>query len=326
MKAIVQDRYGSVDTLDYADIDAPVAPVDRVLVRIRAAGVDPSVWHLMTGKPYLVRLAGEGVRKPKTRVRGVDFAGTIESLGANATGFHPGDEVYGVARGSFAELADARPDRIAPKPSSLSYEQAAAVPVSACTALQGLRDKGKIQAGQHTLVIGAGGGVGTFAVQLASAFGAEVTGVCSTTKVDLVRSIGADHVIDYTAEDVTDGSRRFDLILDTGGSRPLSKLRRALTPSGRIVIVGGEGGGPVFGTLGRLLAGVAISPFVKQKAVGFLATVRTDDLRFLTELIEAGKLRPVIDRTYPLVEAPAAVAYQQQGHARGKVVVAVSGA
>jgi len=292
-----------------------------MLVRVRAAGVDPSVWHLMTGKPYLVRVGGEGFRRPKTRVRGVDFAGSVEALGASATGFNVGDEVYGVARGSFAELADARPDRMAPKPPSLSYEQAAAVPVSACTALQALRDKGKVQAGQHALVIGAGGGVGTFAVQLAKAFGAEVTGVCSTPKVELVRSIGADHVIDYTAKDFTDGSKRFDLIIDTGGARPLSQLRRALTANGRLVIVGGEGGGPLIGPLRRLLAGAATSPFVKQKVVGFLAVVRADDLRFLTDLIEAGKLRPVIDRTYPLERAAEAVAYQQQGHARGKVVV-----
>lgn len=323
MKAIVQDRYGSVDALRYDDIEPPVPPADRVLVRVRAAGVDPSVWHLMTGKPYLVRVGGEGFRKPKTRVRGVDFAGTVERVGANASGFDVGDEVYGVARGSFAERAEARPDRIAPKPPSLSYEQAAAAPVSACTALQALRDKGKVQPGQRVLVMGAGGGVGTFAVQLAKAFGAEVTGVCGTPKVDLVRSIGADQVIDYTAEDVTKGPRRFDLIIDTGGTRRLSDLRRTLTPSGRLVIVGGEGGGPFIGPLGRLLAGLATSPFVKQKVIGFLAVVRTDDLTFLTDLIEAGKLTPVIDRTYPLERAAEAVAYQQQGHARGKVVVTV---
>jgi NADPH:quinone reductase-like Zn-dependent oxidoreductase len=245
MKAIVQDRYGAADVLELREIDQPVPTDDEVLVRVEAAGVDAGVWHLMTGLPYLVRLFGFGLRRPKVGVRGRDVAGRVEAVGKEVTRLRPGAAVFGICEGSFAEYACVREDKAAPKPASLSFEQAAAVPISALTALQGLRDKGQVKPGQKVLIIGAAGGVGSFAVQLAKAFGAEVTGVCSTTKADLVRSIGADHVVDYTRDDFADGARHWDLILDTAGDRSLSHLRRALTPRGTLVIVGvkGEEGG-----------------------------------------------------------------------------------
>ena len=247
MKAIVQDVYGSVEVLELRDVDAPVPGDDDVLIRVRAAGVDQGVWHLMTGLPYLTRVVGYGLRKPKTRIRGRAVAGRVEAVGRNIVGFRTGDEVYGTCEGSFAEYACAKEGRLALKPKNLSFEQAAAVPISAVTALQALRNAGRIQAGQEVLVIGAAGGVGAYAVQLAKAFGAQVTGVCSTAKTDLVRSIGADHVIDYTHDDFADGSRQFDLIVDTAGNRPLTVLRRALKPKGTLAIVGGEGGGRLTG-------------------------------------------------------------------------------
>jgi NADPH:quinone reductase-like Zn-dependent oxidoreductase len=240
MKAMTQDRYGSADVLTLDDIAVPAAGDDEVLIRVRAAGVGPDVWHLMTGRPYIVRLMGNGLRRPKTRVPGWDVAGSVEGVGRHATRVQVRDEVFGFCGGgAFAEYACARADKVAPKPANLTFEQAASVPVSGTTALRGLRDAGAIQAGQAVLIIGASGGVGTFAVQLAKVFGAHVTGVCSTAKVDLVRSIGADHVIDYTREDFADGAQRYDLILDTAGQRSLSHLRRALTPRGTLVIVGG---------------------------------------------------------------------------------------
>ncbi len=242
MQAIVQHAYGPPDVLRLEDVEPPVIGDDEVLVRVHAAGVDPGVWHLMTGLPYLVRVMGYGLRAPKTRVRGTDVAGRIDAVGEKVTQVRVGDEVFGVCEGSFAEFARAKADKVAPKPASLSFEQAAAVPVSGLTALQGLRDQGEVQPGQQVLIVGASGGVGTFAVQLATAFGAEVTGVCSTGKVDLVRSIGASHVIDYTRDDFARPGRRYDVILDTGGNRPLRDLRRALAPRGTLVIVGGEGG------------------------------------------------------------------------------------
>ena len=266
MKAIVQETYGSPDVLDLRDIDQPVAKGDEVLVRVGAAGVDPGVWHLMTGLPYMVRIMGYGLRKPKARVRGMDVAGRVEAVGANVTQLRQGDEVFGTCNGSFAEYACAREDKVAPKPANLTYEEAAAVPISGCTALQALRGKGKVQAGQKVLIIGAAGGVGTFAVQLAKAFEAEVTGVCSSTKVDLVRSIGADHVIDYTRDDFAENGQRYDLILDTAGNRSLSHLRRALVPRGTLVIVGGEGGGRWLGGFQRqILWAPMLSLFVGQK-------------------------------------------------------------
>jgi NADPH:quinone reductase-like Zn-dependent oxidoreductase len=324
MKAVVQDTYGSPEVLELREIDRPVVGDEDLLVRVRAAGVDPGVWHLMTGLPYLVRVMGYGLRTPKVGVRGRDVAGQVEAVGTNVTRFRPGEEVFGICDGSFAEYARARPDKLAPKPANLTFEQAASVPISALTALQALRDTGQIQPGQTVLIIGAAGGVGTFAVQLAKAFGAAVTGVCSTTKLDLVRSIGAEEVIDYTREDFADGARRWDLIVDTAGRRSLSQLRRGLAPRGRLVIVGGEGGGRWLGGFDRqILRAPVLSLFVRQTLRPLTSKERREDLVVLKELIEAGKLTPVIDRTYPLREAPEAVRYLEGGHARGKVVITV---
>jgi NADPH:quinone reductase-like Zn-dependent oxidoreductase len=324
MQAVVQDTYGAADVLELRDIDKPTVGDDELLVRVHAAGVDPGVWHLMTGRPYLVRVMGYGLRTPKVRVRGRDVAGRVEAVGTNVTRFHPGEEVFGICDGSFAEYVRARADKLAPKPANLTFEQAAAVPISGLTALQGLRDKGKVQPGQKVLVIGAAGGVGSFAVQLAKAFGAEVTGVCSTTKVDLVRSIGADHVIDYTRDDFADGARHWNLIVDTAGRRSLSRLRRALTHGGTLVIVGGEGGGRWLGGFDRqILRAPILSPLVSQTLRPLTSKERSEDLVVLKELIEAGKLTPVIDRTYPLGQAPEAIRHLEQGHARGKVVIRV---
>ena len=323
MKAIVQDKYGSPDVLQLREIDKPAVGDDEVLVRVHAAGVDQGVWHLMAGLPYLLRVAGFGLRAPKNPVRGRTLAGRVEAVGENVTRFQPGDEVFGTCRGSFAEYACARADRLAPKPANLTFEQAAAVPISGCAALQAVRDPGKVRPGQHVLIIGAGGGVGTFAVQLAKAFGAEVTGVCSTTKTDLVRSIGADHVIDYTREDFADGRNRYDVILDIAGNRSLSHLRRALAPEGTLVIVGGEGGGRWLGGIDRQLRAHLLSPFVRQKLGTWISTERKEDLEALRELLEAGKVTPVIDRTFPLSEAPEAIRYLRTGQAHGKVVITV---
>jgi NADPH:quinone reductase-like Zn-dependent oxidoreductase len=319
MKAIVQDRYGSADVLELQDIDIPAVGDDEVLLRVAAAGVDASVWHLMTGQPYLVRL-GFGLRAPKQRVRGFDVAGRVEAVGAKVTGFRPGDEVFGVCTGSFAEYASARPDKLVPKPANVTAEQAAAVPTSGVTALRALRDAGRVQPGQTVLIIGAGGGVGTFAVQLAKEFGAEVTGVCSTAKVDLVRSIGADHVVDYTREDFTG---RYDLIVDTAGNRPLTRLQRALTPRGTLVIIGGEGGGRWLGGFDRQLRALALDPFIRQRLRVPIVVTTKKDLLFLAELMEAGELAPAVERTYPLSEAPDAVRRWTAGQVRGKVVLTV---
>jgi NADPH:quinone reductase-like Zn-dependent oxidoreductase len=324
MKAIVQEKYGSTDVLELKDIDKPVVGDDDLLLRVHAAGVDPGVWHLMTGLPYLVRIMGFGLRKPRVRIRGRDVAGHVEAVGKNVTQFHPGDEVFGTCEGSFAEYVCAQADRLAPKPANLTAEQAAAVPISGLTALQGLRDKGKVQPGRRVLIIGAAGGVGTFAVQIAKAFGAEVTGVCSTAKVDLVRSIGADHVIDYTREDLVDGVQHYDLILDTAGNRSLSQLRRALARRGTLVIVGGEGGGRWLGGFDRqILRAPVLSLFVSQTLSPFIAKEKSEDLVVLKELIEAGKVTPIIGRTYPLSEVPEAIRYLEGGHTRGKVVITV---
>jgi NADPH:quinone reductase-like Zn-dependent oxidoreductase len=323
MKAIVQDRYGSPDVLELEELGKPVPKDGEVLVRVRAAGLDPGVWHLMAGLPYLVRVMGFGLRRPKTRVRGLDVAGQVEAVGRDVTQLRPGDAVFGWCSGSFAEYVCAGEDQFAPKPANLSFEQAAAVPVSGLTALHGLRDQGEVRPGQRVLIIGAAGGVGTFAVQLAKAFGAEVTGVCSTTKVDLVRSIGADHVVDYTREDLAQTGRRYDLVLDTAGRRPLSLLRRVLRPRGTLVLVGGEGGGRWLGGFDRGLRAVLLSPLVGQRLRMLVSREGKEDLVALSELIEAGKVTPVIDRTYPLREVPEAIRHLAQGHARGKVVVTV---
>jgi NADPH:quinone reductase-like Zn-dependent oxidoreductase len=323
MKAMTHDRYGSADVLALDDLAMPVVGDDELLIRVHAAGVGPDVWHLMTGLPYFVRLMGLGLRKPKARVPGWDVAGTVETVGKDVTDFQPGDEVFGTCRGSFAEFASARPETLAAKPANLTFDQAAGVPVSGCTALHGLRDEGELQAGQTALIIGASGGVGTFAVQLAKVFGAHVTGVCSTTKVDLVRSLGADHVIDYTREDFTDGRQRYELILDTAGRRPLSHLRRALTPKGTLVIVGGEGGGRLTGGFERQLRAGLLSPFVGQRLRAVMSTARQEDLRYLKDVIEAGEVTPVISKTYPLAEAAKALSDADEGHGRGKTVITV---
>ncbi len=321
MKAIVQDEYGPPDVLKLGDIEKPEIGDGEVLVRVHAAGLDRGVWHLMTGLPYLVRLFGYGLRAPKNPVPGMDVAGIVEAVGENVARFQPGDEVFGVGEGAFAEYARAREDKLAPKPANLTYEQAAALAISGLTALQGLRDHGRVEPGQEALVIGASGGVGTFAVQIARAFGASVTGVCSTTKVEMVRSIGADHVIDYTSEDFADGGRRYDVILDIGGNSSLRRLRCALAPKGTLVIVGGEGGGRWLGVVGRLLRAHLLFPFVGQKLGTFVSSENHEDMIVLKELIESGKVTPVIDRTYPLAEVPEAIRYLEEGHARGKVVI-----
>ncbi len=323
MKAIVQDTYGSTDVLELRDIDMPEIADDEVLVRVQAAGVDRGVWHLMTGLPYPIRLAGYGLRAPKNPVPGMDVAGVVEAVGKAVTRFQPGDEVFGIAMGSYAEYARAREDRLAPKPANLTFEQAAVVAISGVTALQGLRDHGRVAAGQKVLVIGASGGVGSYAVQLAKAFGAEVTAVCSTSKVDLVRSLGADRVIDYTRDDFADGEQRYDVILDIGGNSSLSRLRRALEPKGTLVITGGETGGRWLGGYDRQLRALVLSRFVHQQLTTFVSSEDHEDMIVLKELIEAGKVRPVIDRTYALTDAPQAIRYVEEGRARGKVVITV---
>ena len=322
MKAIVQDVYGTPDILRLDDVDVPAVGPEDVLVQVRAAGVDAGVWHLMEGQPYLMRVMGFGLRGPKARTRGQDVAGVVAAVGAQVTVLRPGDEVFGTADGSFAEYATTRADRLAVKPSLLDFEQAAVIPTSGVTALQALR-RADVGAGTHVLVIGAGGGVGTFAVQLAKALGAEVTGCCSTSKVDLVRSIGADHVIDHTQEEVTAGGRRYDAILDLAGNRPLPVLREALTPRGRLVIVGGEDGGRWLGGMQRVLGATLLSPFVSQSLTGLFATIRAADLRHLAELAESGKVVPVMDRIYALHEAADAIRHVHTGRARGKVSLSV---
>ena len=324
MKAIVQDTYGPAEVLELREIERPEVGENDVLVRVRAAGSGPDVWHIMTGQPYMAR-AAIGFRRPNVRVRGWDVAGRVEAVGASVTDFRPGDEVMGVAEGgSFAEYAVTSPDKLVPKPANLSFEQAAALPISGVTALQALRDKAHVQPGQTVLVIGAGGGVGTLAVQVAKSFGAHVSGVASSSKVDLVRSIGADDVIDYTREDFTDGSMKWDVIVDTAGRRPLRQLRRALTPKGTLVVVGGDGGGRWTGGFFRgMLRGPLVSPFVKQKLMGLNSKVTREDLQGVAELAEAGKLRPVIGHTYALSETPDAIRELETGHAAGKLVIAV---
>jgi NADPH:quinone reductase-like Zn-dependent oxidoreductase len=322
MQAIVQDRYGSADVLQLREVAEPAIGDDEVLMRVRAASVHVGDWHVMTGQPYLMRVLGFGLRGPKARVRGMDAAGTVEAVGKNVTGFRPGDEVYGTCRGAFAEYAVAREVTLAPKPASLTFEQAAAVPTSACVALKALR-AGGIAPRQKVLVVGASGGVGLFAVQIARALGAEVTAVSSASKAELVRSIGADRVLDYAREEYAGAEQRYDLILDMAGTRSLSRLRRALTPRGTLVPVGGEGGGRWIGGVGRSLQALALSPFVSQTLRPIVALANAADLRFLTELIDAGKVRPVVDRTYPLSGAPDAIRRLHGGAARGKLVIAV---
>jgi NADPH:quinone reductase-like Zn-dependent oxidoreductase len=320
MRAIIQDIYGSADLLRLSEIEKPVIAASEVLVQVRAAGVDRGTCHLMRGEPYLMRILGFGVRGPKNRIPGLDVAGTIAAVGTDVTRFQPGDEVFGISRGSFAEYAAAREDKLARKPAGLGFEQAAVVAVSGLAALQGLR-AGHIKAGQKVLIIGASGGVGSYAVQLARAFGTNVTGVASTGKVDLVRSIGADQVIDYTQEDFADGRQHYDLILDIGGNNRLSRLRRALTPKGTLVIAGGEGA--KWTGVGRQISALALSPVVPQRLTMYISTHRQADLEILRQQIEAGHVTPVVGKTYPLAEVPQAIRHLEDGRANGKIAITV---
>ena len=326
MKAIVYCDYG-VSNLKFQDIEKPTPADDQLLVRVRAVSVNPLDWHFIEGTPYIGRfLFGFGARKPKDTQLGVDFAGTVEAVGKNVTKYKPGDEVFGGRTGAFAQYVCVRESRgVALKPANITFEQAASVPIAGITALQALRDKGHVQAGQKVLINGASGGVGTFAVQLAKSYGANVTGVCSTRNLDMVRSIGADHVIDYTKEDFSKTGQRYDLILDNVGTQPLSHFRRALEPKGQCVMIGGGGpnDGRLIGPMARPIKAMLVSPFVSQKFGMLLAQLNHDDLAFLADLMQSGKVTPVIDRTYKLGDLPDAIRYLEQGHARGKVVVAV---
>jgi NADPH:quinone reductase-like Zn-dependent oxidoreductase len=322
MRAVTYDTYGAADVLALTETARPVPTDKEVLVRVHAAGVERGAWHIMTGKPYLGRLAF-GLRAPRNPVLGIEVAGTVEGVSPAVTRFAVGEEVYGFAAGSFAEYAVAREDRLEHKPSNLTFEQAAAVPVSGATALQALTDAGHLQPGQSVLVIGASGGVGSYAVQIAKALGADVTGVASTRKLDLVRSLGADHVVDYTGDDYADGSRHYDLVIDLGGNPSLSRLRRALTRSGTAVITGGEEGGSFSGGMNRQLRALALSPFLRQRLTMFIAKQRSSDLERLSALIETGQVTPSVERTYPLREAADAVRHLESGDVRGKVVIRI---
>jgi len=324
MKAVVYCDYG-VANLKFQDVEKPTPADDQLLVRVRAASVNPLDWHFVEGTPYLMRALAAGLRKPKDTQLGVDFAGTVEAVGKNVTKFQPGDEVFGGRTGAFADYVCVRESRaVALKPASVTFEQAASVPIAGITALQALRDKGQLQAGQKVLINGASGGVGTFAVQIAKSYGAEVTGVCSTRNVDLVRSLGADHVIDYTKEDFTKTDQLYDLIVDNVGNRSLSECRRLLKPKGTFVLVGGGGANEqgLIGPMAKPLKLMLVSPFVSQKMGMILAELNHDDLALLAGLMQSGKVKPVIDRTYKLSDVPEAIKYLEQGHARGKVIIA----
>jgi len=323
VKAIVRERYGSPDVLELRDVDKPVLDDDSVLVKVRAASINAYDWHMMRGLPFLARMS-EGLRKPKSIAMGVDVAGQVEAVGKNVTHLRPGDEVFGARSGALAEyVRGSAKSFLVPKPAGLTFEQAAAMPMAATTALQGLRDRGQLKAGQTVLINGAAGGVGTFAVQIAKAFGAHVTAVCSTRNVEMVRSIGADEVVDYTREDFTKRGQAYDLILDVAASRPLSECRRVLASNGTLVLVGAPDGRRMGPIVARILAMIVLSRFASQKLLPFLAKNSKEDLMFLKELVEAGRIRPVIDRTYPLSETAAAIRYLEEGHARGKIVITV---
>ncbi|MEU1159540.1 NAD(P)-dependent alcohol dehydrogenase [Streptomyces sp. NPDC005921] len=329
MKAIVQERFGPPDVLRMAEVERPEAGHGQVVVRVRAAAVNPYDWHMLRGDPYVARLmGGVGLRRPKSRVAGIDAAGEVVAVGAGVGGPRVGDEVLGFCPGAFAEYACTTAGLLVPKPAGLTFEEAAAVPMAAVTALRGLRTVGGLTAGQRVLVNGAGGGIGTFAVQIAVASGAEVTGVCGTGNVELVRSLGAAHVVDYTREDFTGQGERYDVILDNVGGRPLRHLRRALTPAGTLVANGGGSPGHVLGVLGSLLRVVAADPFVRQRLRPLLPSVPDgpvhQELLDVTALVEAGRLTPVVDRTYPLADTAAGVRHVEQGHARGKTVITVA--
>jgi NADPH:quinone reductase-like Zn-dependent oxidoreductase len=322
MRAFVYAEYGPPEVLQFTEVATPAPGDDEVLVSIRAASVNPLDWHRLRGTPYVLRIQA-GLRQPKATRLGVDMAGRVEAVGKHVKQFRPGDEVFGPCRGAFAEYVCASESVLVLKPARVTVEQAAAVPVAALSALQGLRDNGRIQRGQSVLVNGASGGVGTFAVQIAKSFGAEVTGVCSTRNVEMVRSIGADHVVDYTREDFTKRGQRYDLIFDTVGTHSLSDCRRALTTEGTLVLVGGPDGGRWLGPLAGMLRAVVLSRFTSQKLLPFMAHFSKDDLMVLHGLLEAGSVTPVIDRTYPLCEVPEAIRYLEEGHARGKVIIRV---
>ncbi len=324
MKAITQDKYGTAEVLKFSDIDQPTVGDHDVLVDVQAASVCQGVWHLMAGRPYMIRAMGFGFSGPKNSVLGMDVAGKVAAVGAKVTTLKPGDEVFGTCEGSFAEYVCVPADRVALKPTNLTFEQAAAVPTSGFSALKAVRDVAKIQTGQKVLITGASGGVGTFAVQMAKAHGAVVTGVCSTAKEDLVRSLGADEVIDYTRENFADGNHHYDVILDIAGNTELSALRRVLTPKGTLVLVGGEEGGAWFGGIGRNVRAVMLSPFIGQNLLGMVADAPKEDLQALRELLEAGKITPAISCTFPLNEVPSAIKLLKKGHAGGKIVIAVS--
>ena len=321
-QAITQAAYGSADVLRLGQLTVPEIKDNEVLVRVGAAGLDRGTWHIMTGKPYLLRLVF-GLRRPKNPVLGRALAGTVVAVGPAVTRFSAGDEVYGVGHGSFAQYCAAPESKLARKPANTSFEEAAVVPISGHTAQQALTDVGKVQPGQKVLITGASGGVGSYAVQLAKAFGAEVTGVASTAKLDLVRSLGADHVIDYTKEDFADGVNHYDLIIDIAGNPKLSRLRRALTPTGTAVLTGGEGGDSLTGGMGRQLRALVTSWFSRQRIASFIGNERGAELERLTALIEAGKLKPAIDRSYPLAEAAEAMRQLEAGQVRGKIAITV---
>ena len=322
MRAVTQNTYGSAGVFQLCEVDRPDIGGDEVLIRVHGAGVDRGVWHLMTGLPYVGRLAF-GLQAPKTAVPGMDLAGVVAAVGDHVTRFRPGDEVFGIGKGAYAEYARAAEAKLAPKPTNLTFAQAAAVPISGLTALQAVRDHGEVSAGDRVLIVGASGGVGTYAVQLAKAFGAHVTGVCSSGKVDLVRSLGADHVIDYAREDFAARAERYDVIVDIGGGSSLARLRQTLTSNGTLVIVGSEGGGRWFGGIDRQLRASMLSPFIGQKLGSFINRENHQDMLVLKQLIETGDVTPAIDRTFPLEAAGDAVQYVAAGRTRGKAVIAV---
>lgn len=323
MRAVTQRAYGSADVLDVTTIDRPTIANDEVLIEVEAAGLDRGVWHLMTGKPYLMRIMGFGLTRPKNPVLGMDVAGQVVAVGDDVTRFAVGDEVFGIGTGTYAEYAAAKESKLVLKPDTVSFEQAAASSISGITALQALTTHGRLEPGQHVLVIGASGGVGSFTVQLAKALGATVTGVASTGKLDAVRALGADHVIDYTTEGIDDGERRYDLIIDIGGRNTLSRLRRALTPTGTLVIVGGEGGGSVTGGIGRQLRAAMLSPFVRQRLGFFISSESGDSIEELAEHLARGTVNAAIGQRFRLEEVPRAIAAMEAGTLTGKTVITV---
>ena len=324
MKAITYCDYGSPDVLRVEEIEKPTPTDDQVLIRVRAASINPYDWHFLEGTPYVMRLES-GLRKPKKRQLGVDYAGVVEAVGKRVTELKPGDEVFGGKQGALAEYVCARANRAVRKPPGVSFEQAASLPIAATTALQGLRDSGKLKPGQDVLINGASGGVGTFAVQLGKDFGAHVTAICSTRNMELVRSLGAEQVVDYTKEDFTNSPKRYDLILDNVGTQPLTSFRRVLKPNGICVLIGGGGPdeGRWIGPLSRPLKAKLMSPFMSQNFAMMLADINPKDLSILANLVQTGKVRPVIDRTYKLAEIPEAIRYLEKGHARGKVIITI---